>query len=77
MKSNEATSPDDIPTDVWKLLEDRGSVWRALFFNKIVAEGRTADVWQNSVTVPIWKGKADIADSTSYGPMYTTAVPYD
>ncbi|KAK6735653.1 hypothetical protein RB195_018714 [Necator americanus] len=26
MKSNKATGPDDIPSDAWKLLGDRGSV---------------------------------------------------
>ncbi|KAK6762631.1 hypothetical protein RB195_023378 [Necator americanus] len=69
MKSNKATGPDDIPADVWKLLGDRGSGWLATLFNKIVAEGRTPDVWQTSVTVPVWKGKGDIADCTSYSPI--------
>ncbi|KAK6742269.1 hypothetical protein RB195_009870 [Necator americanus] len=44
MKSNKATGPDDIPADVWKLLGDRGPMWLATLFNKIVAEGRTPDV---------------------------------
>ncbi|ETN82559.1 reverse transcriptase [Necator americanus] len=69
MKSNKATGPDDIPADVWKLLGDRGSGWLATLFNKIVAEGWTPDVWQTSVTVPVWKGKGDIADCTSYRPI--------
>ncbi|KAK6743227.1 hypothetical protein RB195_010468 [Necator americanus] len=69
MKSNKATGPDDMPTDVWNLLGDRGSEWLATLFNKIVAEGRTPDVWQTSVTVPVWKGKGDIADCTSYRPI--------
>ncbi|KAK6736533.1 hypothetical protein RB195_019301 [Necator americanus] len=56
MKSNKATGPDDIPVDIW-LLGDRGSMWLATLFNKIVAEGRTPDVWQTSVTVPVWKGR--------------------
>ncbi|ETN70394.1 reverse transcriptase [Necator americanus] len=66
MKSNKATGPDDIPADVWKLLGNRGPVWLATLFNKIVAGGPTPDVWQTSVTVPVWKGKGDIADCTSY-----------
>ncbi|KAK6735367.1 hypothetical protein RB195_018524 [Necator americanus] len=37
MKWNKATSPDDIPSHVWKLLGDRGSVWLATLSNKIVA----------------------------------------
>ncbi|KAK6743765.1 hypothetical protein RB195_010827 [Necator americanus] len=39
------------------------------FVNRIVAEGRTSDVWQSSMTVPIWKGKGDIAECTSYKPI--------
>ncbi|ETN83662.1 hypothetical protein NECAME_17385 [Necator americanus] len=57
MKSNEATGSDDILADVWKLLGDRGS------------NGRTPDVWQNSVTVPVWKGKGGVADCASYRPI--------
>ncbi|ETN83938.1 hypothetical protein NECAME_01731 [Necator americanus] len=44
-------------------------MWLATLFNKIVAGGRTPDVWQTSVTVPVWKGKGDIADCTSYRPI--------
>ncbi|KAK6760556.1 hypothetical protein RB195_021861 [Necator americanus] len=69
MKSNKATGPDDMPADIWKLLGDRGSVWLATLFNKIVAEGRTPDVWQTSVTIPVWKGKGDMADCTLYRPI--------
>ncbi|KAK6735583.1 hypothetical protein RB195_018663 [Necator americanus] len=35
----------------------------------MVAEGRTPNIWQTSVTVPVWKGKGDIADCTSYRPI--------
>ncbi|KAK6755220.1 hypothetical protein RB195_013912 [Necator americanus] len=35
----------------------------------IVAEGRTPDIWQTSVTVPAWKAEGDIADCTSYRPI--------
>ncbi|KAK6744614.1 hypothetical protein RB195_011378 [Necator americanus] len=69
IKSNKATGPDDIPADVWKLLGDRESVWLATLFKKIVAEGRTPDVWQTSMTVLVWKGKGDIADCNSYRPI--------
>ncbi|KAK6763360.1 hypothetical protein RB195_023894 [Necator americanus] len=35
----------------------------------VQGEGWTPDVWQTSVTVPVWKGKGDIADCTSYRPI--------
>ncbi|KAK6740540.1 hypothetical protein RB195_008789 [Necator americanus] len=69
MKLNKATGPDDIPADFRKLLEDRRSVWLATLFNKIVAEGRTPDFWQTSMTLPVWKGKGDLADCASYRPI--------
>ncbi|KAK6730585.1 hypothetical protein RB195_007195 [Necator americanus] len=47
----------------------RSRVRVATLFNKIVAKGRTPDVWQTSVTVPVWKWKEDIADCTSYRPI--------
>ncbi|KAK6729671.1 hypothetical protein RB195_006614 [Necator americanus] len=34
-----------------------------------VEGGRTPDVWQTSVTVPVWKGKGNIAVCTSYRPI--------
>ncbi|KAK6729992.1 hypothetical protein RB195_006814 [Necator americanus] len=69
MKWNKETGPIDIATEVWKLLGDQESVWLATLSNKIVAEGRTPDVWQASVTVPVWKEKGDIADCTSCRPI--------
>ncbi|KAK6761937.1 hypothetical protein RB195_022871 [Necator americanus] len=70
LKSNKATVPDDIPTDDWRLLGDRGSVWLAALFNKHYlfkeqdrcrrtderreSRSRTPDLWQTSVTVPVW-----------------------
>ncbi|ETN81316.1 hypothetical protein NECAME_08573 [Necator americanus] len=69
IKSKKATGPDDVTADVWKLLGDRMSVWFATLFNKILAEGRTPDVWQTSVPVPVWKGKGDIPDCTLYRPI--------
>ncbi|KAK6729672.1 hypothetical protein RB195_006614 [Necator americanus] len=36
---------------------------------KTTLGGRTPDVWQTSVTVPVWKGKGNIAVCTSYRPI--------
>ncbi|ETN79816.1 hypothetical protein NECAME_09615 [Necator americanus] len=35
----------------------------------VEVKGRTPDVWQTSVTVPVWKGKGDIAYCTSCRPI--------
>ncbi|EYC32507.1 hypothetical protein Y032_0003g1619 [Ancylostoma ceylanicum] len=57
MKPNKATGSDDIPTDVWKLIGESGAAWLSKFFNRMLAESQTPEVWQMSTTVPVWKGK--------------------
>ncbi|EYC23526.1 hypothetical protein Y032_0015g2703 [Ancylostoma ceylanicum] len=69
MKANKATGPDDIPADVWKLMGESGAAWLSKFFNKMLAESQTPEVWQMSTTVPVWKGKGDSADCSSYRPI--------
>ncbi|EYC29925.1 hypothetical protein Y032_0005g2337 [Ancylostoma ceylanicum] len=35
----------------------------------MLAESQTPKVWQMSTTVPVWKGKGDSADCSSYRPI--------
>ncbi|EYC17011.1 hypothetical protein Y032_0032g2616 [Ancylostoma ceylanicum] len=69
MKPNKATRPDDIPVDVWKLMGESGAVRLSKFFNRMLAESQTPQVWQTSTTVPVWKGKGDSAVCSSYKPI--------
>uniref|UniRef100_W5MVX7 Reverse transcriptase domain-containing protein n=1 Tax=Lepisosteus oculatus TaxID=7918 RepID=W5MVX7_LEPOC len=70
MKSGKATGPDDIPAEVWKLLGTQGAAWLADLFNKITEEKAPPEMWQTSITVPIWKGKGDVNDCSNYRPIW-------
>jgi hypothetical protein len=69
MKNGKATGPDDIPAEIWKLMGQNGVNILTDLFNGIVGEGKVPDVWLRSVTVPIWKGKGDVAECTNYRPI--------
>ncbi|EYB88615.1 hypothetical protein Y032_0244g3530 [Ancylostoma ceylanicum] len=69
MKPNKATGPDYIPADVWELMGESSAVWLSKFFNRMLAESQTLEVWQMSATVPVWKGKGDSAVCSSYRPI--------
>ncbi|XP_028677996.1 uncharacterized protein LOC114667054 [Erpetoichthys calabaricus] len=66
MKNGKATGPDDIPTKVWKLLGRRGVLILTTLFNHIIQDGETPAPWMTSTTVPIWKGKGDVAECLNY-----------
>ncbi|XP_046405450.1 uncharacterized protein LOC124170635 [Ischnura elegans] len=57
MKNGKTTGPDDIPSEVWKLLGRNGAVILAELFNNIVIDGEVPDSWRTSITVPVWKGR--------------------
>ncbi|MGL4932411.1 MAG: RNA-directed DNA polymerase, partial [Aeromonas sp.] len=69
MKSGKAPGPDDIPVEAWKLLGHRGVEVLTRMFNKIIDKGATPSAWAASVTVPIWKGKGDVSECTTYRPI--------
>uniref|UniRef100_A0A914W303 Reverse transcriptase domain-containing protein n=1 Tax=Plectus sambesii TaxID=2011161 RepID=A0A914W303_9BILA len=61
MKCGKATGPDDIPADLWKAKNWPAAVdWLHWLFNRIVNDGQTPADWQQSITVPIWKQKAQL-----------------
>ncbi|EYC06739.1 hypothetical protein Y032_0074g870 [Ancylostoma ceylanicum] len=71
MKNGKSPGPDNLPSEVWKIAEGAGTLfigWLSSFFNEMVAEGKPSS-WTTSTTVPIWKGKGDIADCTTYRPI--------
>lgn len=69
MKNGKAPGPDDVPAEVWKLLGRRGSEILTTLFNRIIADGAAPHEWSTSVTVPIYKGKGDVAECASYRPI--------
>ncbi len=69
MKNGKAPGPDDIPAEAWKLLGHQGAEVLTRLFNKIIDKGATPSAWTASVTVPIWKGKGDVSECTTYCPI--------
>ncbi|EYB87751.1 hypothetical protein Y032_0258g462 [Ancylostoma ceylanicum] len=69
MKGRKATGPDDLAAELWKSRCWNPVGWLTKFFNMVVTEKRTPDTWQRSTTVPIWKGKGNLADCANYRPI--------
>ena len=69
MKTGKACGPDDIPSEAWKMLAAAGVEHITRLLNCITAEGKIPSDWNSSVTVPIFKGKGDVADCGSYRPI--------
>ena len=69
MKNGKATGPDDIPAEAWKLLGFRGISILTDMFNRIIRENEPPATWTTSITVPIWKGKGDVAECSNYRPI--------
>lgn len=71
MKNAKAPGPDDLPADLWKLKELRGTAtaWLTDFFNAVVETGRAPADWSTSITVPIFKNKGDPATCSNYRPI--------
>jgi hypothetical protein len=69
VQNGKANGPDDIPTDVWKILGRKETEILTCLFNKIVDEDTALSTWTISVTVPIWKGKDDVMECSNYRPI--------
>lgn len=66
MKTNKASGPDEIPTEVWKHLGDQGVIWLYKLYNKLIQGGSIPNSWRNSFLIPIYKGKGDVRDCSNY-----------
>lgn len=55
MKNNKTPGPDEIPSELIKLLDDRGIavLWR--LFNKVYETGQYPDQWLSSTFIPLPK----------------------
>ncbi|EYC13390.1 hypothetical protein Y032_0044g963 [Ancylostoma ceylanicum] len=69
MRNGRAPGPDGLPSEIWKIAEGEGTRWLTSFFNELIAEGKLPETWTTSTTVPIWKGKGDVADCMTYRPI--------
>jgi hypothetical protein len=66
MKGGKAMSPDGIPIEVWRSLEDVAIVWLTKLFNLIFRSSKMADEWRQNILVPIFKNKGDVQSCTNY-----------
>ena len=69
MEDRKAPGPDDIPVEVWKLIGKQGCAILARLLNHFTTEGMVPPEWLTSVTVPVWKGKGDVAECANYRPI--------
>ncbi|EYC44370.1 hypothetical protein Y032_0463g1909 [Ancylostoma ceylanicum] len=69
MKAGKATGPDDMAAEVWKSQCWSPADWLTKFFNLVIAQKKVPMDWQQSTTIPIWKGKGNPADCTNYRPI--------
>jgi len=69
MKRGKATGPDDISSEFWKTCGPAGTDWLTRLLNQVILQGQMPKSWSTSTTVPIWKGKGDIADCSTYRPI--------
>ena len=60
MKSGKAVSPDCIPVEVWKRLEEVAVALLTGTFNKILESERIPEDWRRSGPVLIFKNKRDV-----------------
>lgn len=69
MKCGKATGPDDIPSEFWKACGPAGTEWLTRLLNQVTSQQEIPRSWSASTTVPIWKGKGNIADCSTYRPI--------
>ncbi|KFD54743.1 hypothetical protein M513_04443 [Trichuris suis] len=73
MKNGKATGADDLPSEFWKLSGPAGISWLTKLLNQVTAHKQISSAWKTSITIPIWKGKGDIADCSTYRPIRLTS----
>ena len=66
MKTRKAVSPDTIPIEVWKCLDEVKVRWLTNLYNKIWYNNKMLDEWRKSTLVSLYKNKGDIQDCSNY-----------
>ncbi|KAK9883858.1 hypothetical protein WA026_002056 [Henosepilachna vigintioctopunctata] len=49
MKNHKGASPDNIPSEVWKLLKIDGAAWLTELFTSILEREAMTDAWRSSI----------------------------
>ncbi len=64
MKSARAPGPTGVTSDLLKRAGGIGEITRV--FRSILDEGEIPEDWENSITLPIYKGKGDALECGKY-----------
>ena len=66
MKNNKAVSPDNIPIEVWKCLDESGIdiVWNLM--RKIACQEKMPSQWQETSIIPLYKKEGDVQQFSNY-----------
>jgi hypothetical protein len=57
MKGGKTIGLDEIPIEVWRSLDDVGTVWLAKLLNLIFRSNKIPNEWRLSILVSIFKNK--------------------
>ena len=66
MKSGKAVGANEIPAGAWKCIGNFGIKILCKLFNSIMNTEQMPSAWQQSILIPIFKGKGDIQECKNY-----------
>lgn len=61
-----AVKRDNIHSDIWKDLREKGISWLTKLFNGIMRSKRMFDGWRIRTLIPIYKNKRDTQSCANY-----------
>ena len=75
-KKNKAPGPDEVPNEIYQLLDEEGRSRLLAIFNHSWNTGTTPHSWSEAMVVSIFKGKGDPANPSSYRPISLLNAAY-
>jgi hypothetical protein len=66
MDNGKAVGPDNVYTEVWRSVRDRGIRWLTNHFNEIMRSEKISDERRRQTSIPIYKNKEDIQNCANY-----------
>src|SRR4029077_7892696 len=65
-KVGKAAEPSGVVSEMLKASAVKDIMWLTNLFNKVIAVGKITDEWKRSWMVPVYKGKGDVLECSSY-----------
>ena len=69
LKRNKASGPDQVPNELWMLLDDENSHALLQLYNHSWTHGTIPPEWAEAIVVSIYKGKGDDTNPDNYRPI--------